>query len=175
MTVRRIHQQSQERTRRWSSGDVHGSTTAPELAAGAPRRPPRRQPASELPHPGHRAHRTRRAVTRRTSQSLRNGSPSLHRLSQRHSLGRRLEGAISGHQSWAVLCRYRCRLLLAEVLKGTDRNAELNLRLRLWEAGEVSDPVSLILEQQHSGPLRPRIRVMQPQTDEQRGKRAFAP
>ena len=26
-----------------------------------------------------------------------------------------LEGAIIGHQSWAVLCRYRCRLLLAEV------------------------------------------------------------
>ena len=26
-----------------------------------------------------------------------------------------LEGAMSGHQSWAVLCRYRCRLLLAEI------------------------------------------------------------
>ena len=49
-----------------------------------------------------------------------------------------LEGAISGHQSWAVLCRYRCRLLLAEVTKDTDRNAELKLRLQLWEVGEVS-------------------------------------
>ena len=37
-----------------------------------------------------------------------------------------LEGAISGHQSWALLCRYRCRLLLAEVPRGSDRNAELN-------------------------------------------------
>ena len=24
-------------------------------------------------------------------------------------------GAIRGHQSWAVLCRHRCRLLLAEI------------------------------------------------------------
>ena len=50
-----------------------------------------------------------------------------------------LEGAISGHQSWAVLCRYRCRLLLAEVPKGSDRNAELKLRLQLWETGEISE------------------------------------
>ena len=50
----------------------------------------------------------------------------------------------------------------------------MKLRLRLWEAGEVSDLISWILEQQHSGPLRRRIRVMQPQTDEQRGKRACA-
>ena len=33
---------------------------------------------------------------------------------------------------------------------------------------------SKILGQQHSGPLRKRKRVVQPQTDEQRGKRAFA-
>ena len=26
-----------------------------------------------------------------------------------------LEGAMSGHQSWALLCRFRCRLLLAEI------------------------------------------------------------
>ena len=31
-----------------------------------------------------------------------------------------LEEAISGHQSWAVLCRYRYRLLLAKVPKSTD-------------------------------------------------------
>ena len=60
----------------------------------------------------------------------------------------------------------------AEVPKGTDRNAELKLRLR--EAGQVSELISKILEQQHSGPLRRRQRVMQPQTDEQRGKRARA-
>ena len=28
---------------------------------------------------------------------------------------------------WALLCRYRCRLLLAEVPKGTDSNSELKL------------------------------------------------
>ena len=53
-----------------------------------------------------------------------------------------LEGAISGHQSWAVLCRYRCRLLLPEVTKDTDRNAELKLRLQDWEAGEVSELIA---------------------------------
>ena len=36
-----------------------------------------------------------------------------------------LEGAMSGHQSWALLCRYRCRLLLAQIPSGVDRNAEL--------------------------------------------------
>ena len=65
-----------------------------------------------------------------------------------------LEGAISGHQSLAVLCRYRCHLLLAEVPQGTDRNAELKLRLRLREAGEVSELISRILGQQHSGPVQ---------------------
>ena len=28
-----------------------------------------------------------------------------------------LEGAVSGRQSWALLCRFRCRLLLAESRK----------------------------------------------------------
>ena len=35
------------------------------------------------------------------------------------------EGALNGHQPWAMLCRYRCRLLLAEVPNGSDRNTEL--------------------------------------------------
>ena len=68
----------------------------------------------------------------------------------------------------------RCRLLLAEVPKITYRNAELKLRLRLWEAGDVNELISKMFGQQHSGPLRRRKRVMQPQTDEQRGKRACA-
>ena len=49
-----------------------------------------------------------------------------------------------------------CRLLLAEVPKGSDRNAELKLRLQLWEAGEISELIGRALEQQHSGPLRRR-------------------
>ena len=70
-------------------------------------RPPRRQPAAELPAS--------------------------------------LEGGISGHQSF-----------LTEVRQGTERNAELKLRLRLWQAGEVSELMSKILGQQHCGPLRRR-------------------
>ena len=73
-----------------------------------------------------------------------------------------------------MLCRYRCRWLLAEVPRGSDRNAELKLRLRPWEADEVSELIAKTLGQQHSGPLRRRKQVMQPQTDEQRGKRACA-
>ena len=46
-----------------------------------------------------------------------------------------LKGAMSGHQSWALLCRHRCRLLLAEIPKGVDRNSELKLRLHQWETG----------------------------------------
>ena len=64
-----------------------------------------------------------------------------------------LEEAISGHQSWAVLCRYH-------------RNAELKLWLQLWEAGEIGELIGRILEQQHSGPLRRMKRIMQPQSDE---------
>ena len=85
-----------------------------------------------------------------------------------------LEGAISGHQSWAVLSRYRCRLLLAEVPKGSDRDSELKLRQQMWEARRVSELIFKILGQQHSGPLRRRKREVLPQTDEQRGKRACA-
>ena len=42
------------------------------------------------------------------------------------------------HQTWALLCRCRCRLLLAEVPKGTDRNVELKLRLGMWEEGQIN-------------------------------------
>ena len=65
-----------------------------------------------------------------------------------------LEGAMSGHQSWALLCRYRCRLLLAKIPKGVDRNSELKQRLHLWETGQISDLICKVLGQQNSGPLR---------------------
>ena len=83
-----------------------------------------------------------------------------------------LEGAIRGHRSRAMLCRCRCRLLLAEVPTGSDGNAEMKLRLQL--SGENRELIGRVLEQQHSGPLRRRKRVTQPQTDEQRGKRGCA-
>ena len=98
------------------------------------------------------------------------GTPAMCGLSIRLDL----EGAKSGHQSWALLCRYRCRLLLAGIPKGVDRNSELKLRLHLWETGQLSDLISKLLGQQNSGPLRRTARPVQLQTDEQRGKRACA-
>ena len=45
-----------------------------------------------------------------------------------------LEGAITGHQHWAVLCLCRCRLLLAEIPQGVDRNSELKQRVAAEQA-----------------------------------------
>ena len=73
-----------------------------------------------------------------------------------------LEGAISGHQTWALLCH---RLGSGPPLK---------LRLQMWETGQIIELISKILVQQHAGPLRRTNRTMQPQTDEQRGNRACA-
>ena len=73
-----------------------------------------------------------------------------------------------------LLCRYRCRLLLAEIPKGVDWNSELKQRLQLWESGQVSVLIGKVLGQQNSGSLRRIARRVQPQTDEQRGNRAFA-
>ena len=81
-----------------------------------------------------------------------------------------LQEAMSRHQSWALLCRYHCRLLLDEIPNGTNRNSELKLRVRLGEKGQISD--CKVLGQQNFGPLRRTARRVQPQTDEQRGKRA---
>ena len=47
-------------------------------------------------------------------------------------------------------------------------------RLQLWEAREIHELVGRVLGQQHSGPLRRRKRTVQPQTDEQCGRRACA-
>ena len=66
-----------------------------------------------------------------------------------------IEGAIRGHHSWAVLCRYRCRLLLTKDPKGTDRNAQLKLRLRVCEAGELSELTSKILGQPEDPSAKP--------------------
>ena len=85
-----------------------------------------------------------------------------------------LEGAMSGHQSWASLCRYSCRLLLAEILNGVDRNSELKQRLQLWESGQITALIGLVPGQQNSGPLRRTTGKTQPQTDEKRERRARA-
>ena len=49
-------------------------------------------------------------------------------------------GALEDHQSWALLCRYRSHLLVAEVPKVCDRNEEVKQRLHMWEAEEVRGP-----------------------------------
>ena len=78
-----------------------------------------------------------------------------------------LERAVTGHQSWAIVCRHRCRLLLAEVPQGGG--------LQLWKAGAVHDFVGRFLGQQHTGQQGRAKNNVQPQTEEQRGKSACAP
>ena len=76
-------------------------------------------PASELPHPGHRSERDKQLLAelrRATAMALPCCIVSRYATAWAESL----EGAISDHQSLAVLCLYRCRLLLAEDPKGTD-------------------------------------------------------
>ena len=83
-----------------------------------------------------------------------------------------LEGAMSSHQSWALLCHCRCRLLLAEIPQGVDRNSEPKQWLQFVR--KVSVLIGKVLGHQNSGPLRRTAGKTQPQTDEQRGKRACA-
>ena len=78
-----------------------------------------------------------------------------------------LEGAMSGY-------RYRCRLLFAEIPKGVDRNSELKQRLQLWESGQITALIGLLVGQQNSRPLRRTTGKTQPHKDEQRGRRACA-
>ena len=85
-----------------------------------------------------------------------------------------LEGALNVQQSWAILCRYRCRTLKAEVPKrlarkfrrkttlttlGRRRNARSHWK-KFW--------VSSTLGNQKGG------EPMRPQSEEPRGKRACA-
>ena len=46
---------------------------------------------------------------------------------------------MDGNANWSNLCRFRARLLLADVPEGVDRNEELKRRMRLWERGEMDD------------------------------------
>ena len=84
-----------------------------------------------------------------------------------------LDGALNGHQSCAMMCRYRCRLLLAEVPKSLDRNAKLERRRQPWEAGEVH--IARILGQQHKGQQHTEKKITRSQTEEQRGKKSSCP
>ena len=59
-----------------------------------------------------------------------------------------LEGSMAGDNEWAFLARYRCRLLLAPVPEGADRNAELKRRLQMWEQGSFDDLTRRVAGQQ---------------------------
>ena len=74
----------------------------------------------------------------------------------------------------AILCRYWCRLLLAEISDGCDRNEELKRRRQTREAGEVHDLNEKVLGQKHIRHQAAGKRHTKLQTEEQRGKRASA-
>jgi hypothetical protein len=59
-----------------------------------------------------------------------------------------LEGSMDGDADWALLARYRSRLLLAPVPEGVDRNTELKRRLRLWELARFDDLILHVVGQQ---------------------------
>ena len=73
----------------------------------------------------------------------------MHRVAVRHSLG--LEGALNGHQSWEILCCHQCRILLADIPEGFDKNEALKRRLQVWEVGEMHHLIGRTLGQQHTG------------------------
>ena len=65
-------------------------------------------------------------------------------LSIRHGLGRKSRGSHERSPVLALPCRCRCRLLLAEISKGVDRNSELKQRLQLWQSGQINALISLV-------------------------------
>ena len=76
-----------------------------------------------------------------------------------------LKGAVSGHQSWAVLYRCSCRLLLAGAPKGSDRNAAVEGRQHSRACWKNPRTATLLTPSQED-------KGAQSQTDEQRGRRA---
>ena len=111
---------------------------------------------------------------------IRDGHPAKHCIALRHSYAtawaESLEGALSGHQYWATLCRHRLPLVAGgSSHKGQDGNAELTRRLQLWEAVKVLDLPGGVLDQQHTAQQNREKKTRQPQTEEQRGKRACGP
>ena len=135
---------------------AHRSATSSVLAAGVPGHPLDDSPLPNSPFRDtvltERDKQLLAELCRASAMALPRCVVSRYATAWAESLG----GATSGHQSWALLCRYRCRLLLAEVPKGTDRNSELKLRLQMWEMGLVTEVIFKILGQQHSDPPRRR-------------------
>ena len=144
-------------------------------AANSARKSPRLQSTPKQPHFG-------TSPLQRDAQlviDLRQASqqwPFLAALFSRYATAwaESFEGALTGHQSWAMLCRCRSQLLLLKVPSGHDRNTELKQRLRLWEAGSFTISLEEFWD---SSTLGNRTGQRQPpaRTEEQRGKSASAP
>ena len=92
-----------------------------------------------------------------------------------------LEGALTGHQSWAILCRYRCRLLLVEVPKGSDNDCSSGRRETLTTSSEELEGSSTLDSKAGQRKICSRStqdlkseerKTGQPQTEEQRSKKS---
>ena len=91
------------------------------------------------------------------------------------SLGRK--SRVSGH--WPPVLGHLVPIpmpsAVGEVPDGSDRNTELMRRVQLLEAVDVHDLMGRIQGQQHTGQQSRAKKTIQPQTEEQRGKRACLP
>ena len=83
-----------------------------------------------------------------------------------------IEGSIAGNERRGFLARYRCKLLLAPVQAGTDRNDELKRRLHLWEGGGFEELMRRLLGQQAATRRRGNASSTADESEEMRGRRA---
>ena len=124
------------------------------------------------PHPEHRPDRSRQAIALRAPPGFGVGTPALCGLTMRHGLGRKPRRSHERSEVLGLALPLEMSLLLAVIPKSVDRNSELKRRLHLWESGQINALIGLVLGQQNSGPLRKTAGKPQPQTHEQRGRRA---
>ena len=52
-----------------------------------------------------------------------------------------LEGLVTGDPTWSQLAKWRCRLLLCDIPRDSDRVTEIRERLCLWEMGDIQSLV----------------------------------
>ena len=89
-----------------------------------------------------------------------------------------LEGCLQGDTNWAILARYRCRMLLAPVPEALDRNTELKRRLQFWCEGHFDALTQHVLLQQAKvgtqkepeGGAQPTADAVDPKATERRAK-----
>ena len=88
-----------------------------------------------------------------------------------------LEGSMAGDGMWALLARYRSRLLLPHSPADVDRNTEIKRRLNLWERGQFDDLVQTVVGQQAEAerqrrPTEQSAILRESEAEERQGKRA---